>query len=66
MLRGMKLTVTNRSQAYPEKAERVERVNVVHGCSAIEAMVGLGKKDGRIEKLIRKERLGSVCGFEGI
>ena len=37
MPRGMELTVTNRSQAYPEKAKKAERVSEAHECSAIEA-----------------------------
>ncbi len=41
MQRCMELTVTNRSQAYPEKAERVEEqtegANGLRECSTIEA-----------------------------
>ena len=56
MPRGMELTVTNRSQAYPEKAKRAERVSEAYECSAIEVVVGL-KVNNRKDNCF-------VCGFE--
>ncbi len=66
MQRCMELTVTNRSQAYPEKAERAEkfakqteRANRIRECSTIEAK-------GIEDRVIKNVRIYFVCGFEGI